>query len=523
MDMENQERSAPRTEGVGGDNMPREGKRPQGRNHHRRGRGGRKPESKPAEATAQGGAPANAAQAQTPDRAAQAAPQAAQPTEAPSPVTETTQKDGQKKGGRDRSRGRRDNRDKRSGPAQEPASKTETAAEAKVDQKAQRSQSDRRDRPATGARPSTGRPQRAIPREAPQAELPDMDDLLIEDAVTAEAIVSRRDGETDPAEIERILSHDPFARVYEIMPKDLSEGIPEGKVVIVGVRFRAGGKTYFFDPGEATYSVGQYAIVETARGQEFGEICLSNRLLDESAVVPPLRPVVRAATEADIAHNRENHEKENEAFRIGVQKINEHKLDMKLVTVQYTFDNSKLLFYFTSAKRVDFRELVKDLAGVFHIRIELRQIGIRDEARMIGGLGPCGRPLCCNTFLTDFGQVSMKMAKEQNLSLNSTKISGCCGRLMCCLRYEHETYVEELRRLPAPGTFVNTPDGPGVVTEVFVLLGEVKVSLRGQTDTAPKRYKRELIEYQARDRRESRSVEDRIPDDTGDGEPDSDE
>jgi cell fate regulator YaaT (PSP1 superfamily) len=234
-------------------------------------------------------------------------------------------------------------------------------------------------------------------------------------------------------------------------------------------------------------------------------------MVDVSMVVPPLRPVIRIATDADIAHNKENRDREESAFRIGVEKIREHKLDMKLVSVQYTFDNAKLLFYFTSAGRVDFRELVKDLAGVFHIRIELRQIGIRDEARMIGGLGACGRPLCCTTFLSDFGQVSMKMAKEQNLSLNSTKISGCCGRLMCCLRYEYDTYAEEINKTPAQGTFVNTPDGPGVVTEIFPLQGEVKVSLKGQQDQAPKRYKRELVEIQTRSPKPERLAEDASP------------
>jgi len=222
--------------------------------------------------------------------------------------------------------------------------------------------------------------------------------------------------------------------------------------------------------------------------------------------------VVRIATQADINHNKENHEKEEAAYPIGVQKIAEHKLDMKLVSIQYTFDNSKLLFYYTSAGRVDFRELVKDLAGVFHVRIEMRQIGIRDESRMIGGLGACGRPLCCSTFLTDFGQVSMKMAKEQNLSLNSSKISGCCGRLMCCLRFEYDTYAEEIRKTPAPGTFVNTPDGPGVVTEIFPLRGEVKVSLR-QSDAGPKRYSRDDVEVQTRAPRAEEAV----------SEPDSDE
>jgi cell fate regulator YaaT (PSP1 superfamily) len=336
-----------------------------------------------------------------------------------------------------------------------------------------------------------------------------MENLLIEDTVKNTPAPTPADSPADTAEIERILEHDVFARREETIP----DVLPEGKIIIAGIRFRAGGKTYFFDPGSLICKVGQYAIVETARGLEFGEICISNRMVDESMIVPPLRPVIRIATEADIAHNKENHEKEEAAYPIGVQKIAEHKLDMKLVSIQYTFDNSKLLFYYTSAGRVDFRELVKDLAGVFHVRIEMRQIGIRDESRMIGGLGACGRPLCCSTFLSDFGQVSMKMAKEQSLSLNSTKISGCCGRLMCCLRFEYDTYVEEIRKTPAQGTFVNTPDGPGVVTEIYPLQGEVKVSLRGQPDSAPKKYKRELVEVQVRAPRSEESV----------SEPDSDE
>ena len=355
--------------------------------------------------------------------------------------------------------------------------------------------------------PSTGRPQRNIRKVAQREELPDMNDLLIEDSMnTAEGIHPVEDA-ADAAEVERILERDIFARSKETLP----EVIPEGKVVVAGIRFRTGGKTYFFAPGALTCEVGKHAIVETARGLEFGEIYIGNRMVDESLVVQPLRPVVRIATEEDIAHNAENCEREVSAYKIGMEKIAEHKLDMKLVSVQYTFDNSKLLFYFTSAGRVDFRELVKDLAGVFHIRIELRQIGIRDEARMIGGLGACGRPLCCTTFLSDFGQVSMKMAKEQNLSLNSTKISGCCGRLMCCLRYEYDTYAEEIRKTPSQGTFVNTPDGPGVVTEIFPLQGEVKVSLRNQSDSAPKRYKREQVEIQTRTPRPEPSAEDTVP------------
>ena len=342
--------------------------------------------------------------------------------------------------------------------------------------------------------PATGRPQRSIRHQATRNDLPDMENLLIDDAPKPIAAPAEPDDAPDAAEVERLLERDIFAHSGEEVPSVL----PQGKIIIAGIRFRAGGKTYFFDPGELTCKAGQFAIVETARGLEFGEVCIANRMVDESMVVPPLRPVIRIATPADIAHNKENHAKEEAAYPIGVQKIAEHKLDMKLVSIQYTFDNSKLLFYYTSAGRVDFRELVKDLAGVFHVRIEMRQIGIRDESRMIGGLGACGRPLCCSTFLTDFGQVSMKMAKEQNLSLNSSKISGCCGRLMCCLRFEYDTYVEEIRKTPAPGTFVNTPDGPGVVTEIFPLRGEVKVSLRNQQDSAPKKYSRDAVEVQTR-------------------------
>lgn len=348
-----------------------------------------------------------------------------------------------------------------------------------------------------GAAPSerpARRPQRPASVNAAKkpSALPQMNNLLIEDC--PEEIADLSGHTTDAAEIERILSYDLFAKEHHEIP----ETLPEGKVVITGVRFRAGGKTYFFDPGSLKCPTGSYAVVETARGLEFGEICIGNRMVDESLVVPPLRPIIRLATEEDIHQNELNHEREAEAFRIGKERIAEHGLDMKLVSVQYTFDNSKLLFYFTSDGRVDFRELVKDLAGVFHIRIELRQIGIRDEARMLGGLGACGRPLCCSTFLSDFGQVSMKMAKEQNLSLNSTKISGCCGRLMCCLRYEHETYTEALRQLPSPGTFVNTPDGPGVVTDVLPLEEAVKVSLRSDTGMAPKKYSKQDVSLQMR-------------------------
>ena len=220
---------------------------------------------------------------------------------------------------------------------------------------------------------------------------------------------------------------------------------------------------------------------------------MGNTKVKETDVVPPLRPVLREATKNDCDRHEENKKKEAEAFKICEQKIAEHKLDMKLIEAQYTFDNSKLLFYFTSAGRVDFRELVKDLASVFRTRIELRQIGIRDEAKMIGGLGLCGRPLCCSVFLSDFCQVSIKMAKEQNFSLNSSKISGACGRLMCCLRFEYETYEYEIKRTPPVDSVVQTPDGNGVVIENSPLVGTVKVRLSVTPEVAPKVYHRDDV------------------------------
>ncbi len=254
-------------------------------------------------------------------------------------------------------------------------------------------------------------------------------------------------------------------------------------VEIVGIRFRRTGKVYFFDPGALKLRVGGYAVVETARGLEYGEVARANTLVPQKQIVPPLRPVIRAATEEDVRHYADNKARESEAFRICQEKIAAHGLDMKLVETEYTFDNTKLLFYFTSAGRVDFRELVKDLAGVFRTRIELRQIGIRDEAKLLGGLGTCGRPLCCASFLADFVQVSIKMAKEQSLSLNSTKISGCCGRLMCCLRYESDTYEEEIRRTPSVGSLLQTPDGQGNVIANNPLRGTVRVRLGGEEGT----------------------------------------
>ena len=222
-------------------------------------------------------------------------------------------------------------------------------------------------------------------------------------------------------------------------------------------------------------------------------------------MIQPLRAVLRKATEEDKRHEQENRRKEGEALKICAEKIAHHKLDMKLVDAQYTFDNSKLLFYFTSEGRVDFRELVRDLAGVFHTRIELRQIGIRDESRLIGGLGMCGRPFCCSTFLSDFGQVSIKMAKEQGLSINTSKISGCCGRLMCCLRYEHETYAAEAKLTPKKDTPVSTPDGNGVVVEATPLAGTVKVRLDATPEEAPKVYHRDTVTVLQREHRAPQS------------------
>ncbi len=267
----------------------------------------------------------------------------------------------------------------------------------------------------------------------------------------------------------------------------------EEKVEVIGIRFRSAGKVYYFDPRGQKLKKGEFAIVETARGPEFGEVSLENTMVNVSETVTPLRPLIRVATPADVEHNAENREKEKNALVVCQQKIEAHKLDMKLIDVQYAFDNSKLLFYFSSDGRVDFRELVKDLASVFRTRIELRQIGIRDEAKMLGGIGSCGRMLCCSTFLPDFAQVSIKMAKEQGLSLNSAKISGMCGRLMCCLHFEAETYVEEIRRTPAVDSTVKTEDGIGTVISTNPLAGTIRVIFKDSPDTPPKQYHRSEV------------------------------
>ena len=248
-------------------------------------------------------------------------------------------------------------------------------------------------------------------------------------------------------------------------------------VKVVGVKFKDTGKSYYFNPGDIETKLNQAVIVETARGLEYGIIAIGLREVSEEELVSPLKQIVRIATDEDKAQLAKNKEKEKEAFLICEEKIAKHKLDMKLVDVEYTFDANKILFYFTSDGRVDFRELVKDLASVFRTRIELRQIGIRDEAKMLGGLGICGRSLCCSSFLDNFHSVSIKMAKEQGLSLNPTKISGTCGRLMCCLKYEQNCYDEFSKKMPSAGSVVMTPSGKGVVQSTAVLKGIVRVKL----------------------------------------------
>lgn len=265
-------------------------------------------------------------------------------------------------------------------------------------------------------------------------------------------------------------------------------------VKVIGVRFRQAGKIYYFSPGKLKIRTGDHVIVETARGLEYGYVVIGDKEVDDSKVVQPLKPVLRMATEQDTRQAEENKEKEKEAFKICLEKIRKHKLEMKLIDVEYTFDNNKVLFYFTADGRIDFRELVKDLAAVFRTRIELRQIGVRDETKIRGGLGICGRPLCCSTYLTEFAAVSIKMAKEQNLSLNPTKISGVCGRLMCCLTNEEETYEVLNSQLPSVGDTVTTSDGlTGVVQSLSVLRGLVKVVVNLEND------EKEIREYKATD------------------------
>lgn len=275
-------------------------------------------------------------------------------------------------------------------------------------------------------------------------------------------------------------------------------------VKVVGVRFRNAGKIYFFGPGELNLRAGMHVIVETARGVEMGTVMTDPRDVSEEEVIQPLKPVIRIASEADEKTAAKNIEKEKEAFKICLEKIAKHKLDMKLVDAEYTFDNNKLLFYFTADGRIDFRELVKDLAAVFRTRIELRQIGVRDETKIMGGIGICGRPLCCHTYLSEFAPVSIKMAKEQNLSLNPTKISGVCGRLMCCLKNEEETYEYLNSRLPNVGDYVTTDDGlKGEVSSVSVLRQMVKVLVEIEDEKELRDYKVEQLKFKPKRRKDN--------------------
>ena len=271
-------------------------------------------------------------------------------------------------------------------------------------------------------------------------------------------------------------------------------------ITVIGVRFRTAGKIYYFDPAGRKVKTGDHVIVETARGIEYGYVVLGNREVDESKVVPPLKPVIRMATAEDEAVETKNKNKEKEAFKICQDKIKKHNLEMKLIDAEYTFDNNKVLFYFTADGRIDFRELVKDLASVLKTRIELRQVGVRDETKIMGGIGICGRALCCHSYLSEFIPVSIKMAKEQNLSLNPTKISGVCGRLMCCLKNEEETYEVLNSKLPNTGDYVTTNDGlKGEVQSVNVLRQLVKVIVTVDKDEKEIReYKVENLRFKPR-------------------------
>ena len=274
-------------------------------------------------------------------------------------------------------------------------------------------------------------------------------------------------------------------------------------VKVIGVRFRTAGKIYFFDPLSFQVKRNDHVIVETARGVEYGTVVSDIKEVEDEKITQPLKPVLRVATEKDHRQELANKEKEKEAFKICLEKIKKHNLEMKLIDAEYTFDNNKVLFYFTADGRIDFRELVKDLAAVFKTRIELRQIGVRDETKIVGGIGICGRPLCCHTHLSEFVPVSIKMAKEQNLSLNPTKISGVCGRLMCCLKNEEETYEDLNRKLPGLGDFVTTDDGfKGEVQSVNVLRQLVKVIVTVDDEKEIKEYKVEQLRFKRRQKKE---------------------
>jgi len=268
-------------------------------------------------------------------------------------------------------------------------------------------------------------------------------------------------------------------------------------VKVAGVRFKKAGKIYYFDPDDMQVENGTNVIVETARGMEFGTVITGVREVPESEIVPPLKKIVRIADDNDVVQHKENVRKKQRAMELCQEKVNKHNLQMKLIDVEYTFDNSKVIFYFTADGRVDFRELVKDLAGVFKMRIELRQIGVRDEAKMVGGIGTCGKGLCCHTWLPEFEPVSIKMAKVQNLSLNPTKISGICGRLMCCLKYENDIYYELRKGMPEVGERIKTEDGIGVVQETNILENKIKVRLvlEEKTQDKPEKLSTDFYTY----------------------------
>ena len=282
-------------------------------------------------------------------------------------------------------------------------------------------------------------------------------------------------------------------------------------IKVIGIRFRTAGKVYYFGPKDIEFRRGEHVIVETARGVEFGTVVLPNMEVTDDQVVQPLKSVIRKATKDDCEREKRNREKEKDAYKVCQEKILKHGLEMKLINAEYTFDNNKVLFYFTADGRVDFRELVKDLAAVFRTRIELRQVGVRDETKILGGMGICGRPLCCHTYLSDFAPVSIKMAKEQNLSLNPTKISGICGRLMCCLKNESETYEYLNRKLPNVGEFVTASDGlRGEVKEVNVLKQTVRVLVEVDDEKELHDYPVEELKFKQKKQRDNREKDKRF-------------
>ncbi len=372
--------------------------------------------------------------------------------------------------------------------------------------------------PRTNDQPATAEPSTPTPRPQRQSRATGRPtsysrERVLTDELAAEVVfISAPEAIPAPAPGAAVKVGDPDFSVFDFEthePRRAAVTDPDA-IEVIGVRFRPSGKTYYFSPGNIIMEQGDKVIVETARGPEFGEVCVANCRVPQNDIVQPLRPMLRPATVEDEEHNAQNHQKEKDAFVLCQERIAKHGLDMKLVEAQYTFDNSKLLFYFTSAGRVDFRELVKDLASIFRTRIELRQIGIRDEAKLLGGLGACGRPLCCASFLSDFVQVSIKMAKEQNLSLNSNKISGACGRLMCCLRYENDTYEAELRLTPPVDSQVRTPEGNGTVIEVNPLAGLVKVRIvdEAKQETSVKVFHRDDITVISRSRQSNAPADD---------------